>query len=359
MKKVVIVAVYFFLIAHLQVQAQNSCEATLTRAQEEFDAGRFESVPEILKPCLERSQNRDWEQRAYLLLAETYLLLENAEMADASYLKVLKANPEFETDESRDPIDLVYLSKRFTATPIFSFYGKVGLNASFATVIHDVEIEMDDPTDQVTEKYSTGAGWQGGLGVQFHYNENLGLSAELNYMFTSFIHRAKGMFQEANYSVAFTDRQTWLSVPILVRYTWTGTRLEPFAYIGASMNLLVRDRSDVVVNSNVESPVVDYLDMRNKFNRSLIAGGGLRYKWGLRYLFGEIRYSHGLSNLAVPESRFDRVSFSWPYVDDDFRLNNLMVNVGYIHPIYKPRKLKRAKTGSVLRQMGRRKNEGK
>ena len=358
MKKVVIVAVFVTLIAHLQVRGQNSCEATLTRAQEEFDAGRFESVPEILKPCLERNQNREWEQRAYLLLAETYLLLENAEMADASYLNVLKANPEFETDESRDPIDLVYLSKRFTATPIFSFYGKIGLNASFATIINDVDFEIS-PDGNVTEKFSTGAGWQGGLGVQFHYNENLGLSAELNYMFSSFVHRARGVFQEGNYSVAFTDRQTWLSVPLMVRYTWTGTRLEPFAYGGTSFNLLVRDRADVVVNSNLESPVIDYLDIRNKLNRSLVVGGGLRYKWGLRYLFGEVRWMHGLTNIAKPVSRNKMVNDSWPYVDDDFRLNNLLVNVGYIHPLYKARKLKRAKTGSVLRQMGRRKNEGK
>ncbi len=356
MSKVVLGVVIIAFLGNLQARAQNACESTLTRAQEEFDAGRFESVPEILKGCLERNQNREWEQRAYLLLAQTYLLLENSEMADASYLKVLKANPEYVTDENRDPIDLVYLSKRFTATPVFSFYGKIGLNASFTSVINDVKIS---PQGNVTEEYSTGAGWQGGVGIQFHYNENLGLSGELNYSFSSFVHRTKGLFQEGNYSLAFTDRQTWLSLPILVRYTWPGMRLEPFAYGGASINLLVRDRADIVINSNLESPVIDYLDMRNKLHRSLVVGGGLRYKWGLRYLFGEVRYAHGLTNITKPETRYNIINESWPYVDDDFRLNNLFVNVGYIHPLYKARKLKRAKTGSVLRQMGRRKNEGK
>src|SRR5688572_20280301 len=87
-------------------RAQNACELTLTNAQAEFDAGRFHAVPGLLKECLAKNQNREWQQRAYLLLAETYLLLEDNAMADESYLKVLKANPEFVTDETRDPIDL-------------------------------------------------------------------------------------------------------------------------------------------------------------------------------------------------------------------------------------------------------------
>jgi hypothetical protein len=40
-----------------------------------------------------------------------------------------------------------------------------------------------------------------------------------------------------------------------------------------------------------------------------------------------------------------------PYVDDDFRIDNLAISVGYVHPLYKPRKLKKARTKSVLRKI--------
>ena len=138
MKSILYTAI--FIIVFVPALAQNACELTLDKAQEEFDAGRFHGIPALLKDCLEKNQNREWEQRAYLLLAETYLLLEDAAKADESYLKVLKANPEFVTDETRDPIDLVYLSKKFTATPIFSLTSRIGLNTSFIRVIHDVTI---------------------------------------------------------------------------------------------------------------------------------------------------------------------------------------------------------------------------
>jgi opacity protein-like surface antigen len=334
--------------------AQTACELTLAKAQEEFDAGRFYSVPGILKDCLEKNQSRGWEQRAYLLLAETYLLLEDAANADDSYLKVLRANPEFITDETRDPIDLVYLSKRFTATPVLSFYGRLGLNWAFVHVINDVRVA---PQGEVKESYTPEIGWQGGGGVEYHYNDNFSVAAEVNIAFTSFSHRSRGLFDD-NYTGDFRNRQTWLSVPLSVRYTFDRGQLRPFAFVGYSYHLLMADKGEFVINSNTESPVVDLIDTRSKTNGSLVFGGGLKYKWGLRYLFGDVRYSAGLRNVASPGNRLDEFNETgqWVYADDDFRLNNLSISVGYVHPLYKPRKLKKARTKSILRRIGRRDN---
>ena len=347
-------AIFVSLVCITRLAAQSDCELTLLRAQEEFDAGRFYSVPEILKSCLEKNQNRDWEQRAHLLLAETYLLLEESDKADESYLNVLQADPEFATDESRDPIDLVYLSKKFTATPIISFYGKVGINTSFINVLHDVRIS---PQGDVKEQYSARAGWQGGVGAQYHYTDHLNFGGEVNYIFSSYRHRSRGVFQDGNYNIDFTEKQTWFNIPLLARYTWPVSTLEPYVYGGAFVNILLASTADIVINSNIESPVINTIEMRNRINHGLLLGGGFRYKWKLRYLFGEVRYNLGLSNLANPQHRYNEINQSWPYVDDDFRLNNLSVNIGYLHPIYKARKLKKARTKSVLRILERRNDD--
>lgn len=354
MIKSLLTAFFISLVCLTRLVAQSECELTLLRAQEEFDAGRFYSVPEILKSCLEKNQNREWKQRAHLLLAETYLLLEEPQNADESYLNVLRADPEFTTDEGRDPIDLVYLSRKFTATPILSFYGKVGLNTSFVHVLNDIRIS---PQGNIKEEYSGRTGWQGGAGVQFHYNERINFGGEVNYVFSSYRHRSRGMFQEGNYNVDFTEKQTWLNVPLLVKYTWPVATLEPYVYGGAFLNILLASRADIIINSNIESPVINVMEMRNTVNHGLLLGGGFRYKWNLRYLFGEVRYNLGMSNLANPEHRYNDVNQSWPYVDDDFRLNNLSVNIGYLHPIYKARKLKNARTKSVLRKLERRRDD--
>lgn len=346
----------FLLLLPILGAAQSACETTLIKAQEEFDAGRFDSVPTLLEECLKKNQNRDWEQRAYLLLSETYLLLENPAKADESYLKVLHADPEFLTDESRDPIDLVYLSKKFTATPIFSFYGKVGLNTSFIHVIHDVDISSGQ---EVQESYSLRSGWQGGLGLDYHYTEKLGLAMEFNYMFTSFSYTSHNLFRDGDYSLDFNDRQTWVSIPVLAKYTRTTGILRPYGYLGYSVNFLMRDRADLIINNNIESQVFDFKDKRAKFTTSAVVGGGLKYKWGLRYLFADVRFSMGLLNMANPSRRYSGITESWPYVDDDFRMNTLFLSVGYTHPLYKPRQLKNVRTKSVLRKLKRRDDESK
>jgi hypothetical protein len=341
--------------------AQNACELTLTKAQEEFDAGRFHGVPALLNDCLQKNQNREWRQRAYLLLAETYLLLQDNDKADESYLNVLRANPEFVTDETRDPIDLVYLSRKFTATPIFSLSAKIGLNTSMMRVIHDVDISQNNldlnqnetGVKPIDEKYSLKAGWQGALGLEYHYRENFSLAAEVMYSFTSFTYTSRNLFKEGNYSLEFTDKQTWMSIPVSVKYTHGQRALRPFASLGYSVNLLLRDRADMVIDGDKESEVFNYDYKRPKLHTAVVAGVGLKYKWGLRYIFGEVRYSLGMSNLTDPEHRwdnFDGINQSWPYVDDDFRMDNVYLSIGYVHPFYKARKLKKARTSSVLRK---------
>ena len=355
MKRLVVLYIVLLSVA-VPGAAQNACELTLTNAQEEFDAGRFHGIPSLLKECLEKNQNREWRQRAYILLAETYLLLEDPVNADESYLNVLRANPEFVTDETRDPIDLVYLSRKFTATPIFSLNAKIGINTSFIRVIHDVTMSSQlggPPIDPIEEDYGVKAGWQGAIGLDYHYNQSLSISAEANVAFTSFTNTTKNLFKEGNFSLAFTDRQTWLSIPVMVKYTHGEKALRPFATLGYGVSLLMRDRADMVIDGDKESEVFNYKYKRNNINTAVLLGAGLKYKWGLRYIFGEVRYSMGLSNLANATTRFDQfngINQTWPYVDDDFRMDNVYLSIGYVHPFYKARKLNKARTKSVLRK---------
>ena len=83
-----------FWSACFSALAQNECELVLNRAIEEFNAGHHYGIPAMLSECLEKNQNREWRQRAYLLLAETYLLLEDPFGSEKSYLEVLRWGDE-------------------------------------------------------------------------------------------------------------------------------------------------------------------------------------------------------------------------------------------------------------------------
>lgn len=340
---------------------QDVCELTLNRATEEFNAGHFYVIPGLLKECLDQNQNQAWRQRAYLLLAETYLLLEDPIGAEDSYLKLLKSNPEFVTREDLDPIDLVYLSKRFTATPIFSLRGHLGPNVSPIRIINDVTIGGESYSRQ---RYSFRLGWQAGAGLDYNYSERLSLSLEIDYVFTTFNYRNSNLFGRDKDAVEFTDRQNWFTAPVLVRYSGLKGRMRPYGVLGYCGHLLLSDRGNITVinrdrkmgeaavnTESVESPTLKFTHKRESFNQSVVLGGGFTLKQKLNYLFVEVRYSMGLTNVVNGANRYDDQTTRWPYVDDDFRMDNLAISVGYIHPFYKPRKLKKARTKSVLRNI--------
>lgn len=363
------VVVFCCLAISIVSHAQDECELTLTRATDEFNAGHLYGIPALLNDCLNKNQNSQWRQRAYLLLAETYLLLEDPVGAENSYLSVLHANPEYLTDATRDPIDLVYLSRKFTATPLFSFYAMLGPNTSPMRIIHDVKVGGESSTRQT---YKLRLGWQAGAGAEYHYNERLSFSAGLSYVLTGFKHITTDLFGPNKDIVELLDRQTWAVVPLIVKYGDHEGKFRPYVYGGYSFNLLLRDKGILNVfnrdlksmtdeelsSSDNETPNLTLNDHRSKLNGSLLIGGGVKYKYKLDYFFVDLRYSFGLKNITNEKNRFNNYSegLPYPYVDDDMRIDNLAISVGFIHPFYKPRKVKKPNTKSLFRKFKRKAN---
>lgn len=355
----------------LQVQAQiDDCEAQLNRATEEFNAGHFSAIAAILKPCIDQGFSREQRQRAYLLLTQTYLLMDDPIGAESSYLELLLANPEFEADPIRDPIDVVYLSKRFTAAPIFSLFGRLGINLSPVHLIQAVNITGD----QVQNKYTLRPGWLADVGLEWHPYEKISFRVELQYAHTTYKRTQSGLFENTS-RTELIDRQNWGNIPISIKYTHYQGALSPYAYIGYAVNILFSDKASLTLTDEqplniTESPVLNYSPRRNVFNRSLLTGIGIQYKFSLDYIFVDIQYAWGQTNLFNYEEAYfdydkhagpDYVSesllasgepaFRFASVDNFFRLNNLCFSVGYIHPLYKPRKLRKARTKSILRSI--------
>ncbi len=350
--------------------AQDECELILTQATDEFNAGHLSVIPTMLKDCLDKNQGRDWRQRAYLLLAETYLLLEDPTNAEKSYLSVLRANPEYITDPSRDPIDLVYLSGKFTATPIFSFHGYAGPNITPVRVIHDVQIGGESYTQQ---DYTVRIGWLAGVGAEYNYNDNLSATLGTSFTKASFKQTTTNLFGIDKDIIEFIDNQNWLTFPISIKYSQAEGKWRRYGYVGYSINFLMSDKADIEINNrdakagddtgertSFDKSIsnINLIDYRNKFNSSFFLGGGVKYKAGLDYFFLDLRYSFGMKNVANPDNRYNTstIGLPYPYVDDDFRIDNLAISIGYIHPFYKPRKLQKARTKSVLRKIEKEEN---
>jgi hypothetical protein len=375
-----IISLIVFYKSILGVAAQD-CEVTLNMATEEFNTGHFFGVPALLNPCLEEGQNREWRQRAYLLLTQTYLLLDDPIGAKNSYLKVLEANPEYVPNAERDPIDLVYFSSKFTTAPIFSLFAYTGPNVSQENVLvvsTDAVTTNPAAVSPMSKKYSVRMGYQFGVGGEWHYDENLSVTAELNFLRSAYKKTTKQFFERDE--IEIIDRQNWVRVPIAIKFSDHVGKYRPYGYIGFSIDYLLSDKAMITTTNNdlksdgsiisqppSESPLQDFSSKRNRVNQSVFIGGGLKYKMGLNYAFVDVRYSVGMKNLVAENHVYyqydgeDKTSDSFlskgdpttsmGHVDDLFRMNNLIISIGYIHPLYKPRELKRAKTKSVLKRI--------
>ncbi len=364
----------------LPVAAQDGCEVTLNMATDEFNTGHFYGVPELIGPCLDGGQNREWRQRAYLLLTQAYLLLDDPIGAKNSYLKVLEANPEYVPNADRDPIDLVYFSTKFTTSPLFSLFSSTGGNISLIKVLKDVGTFPQNPEfeSSISKKYSLRPGFQIGAGVEWHYDENLSATVGIDYVRSAYKKTTSKIFGRDK--IEIVDRQNWFRLPIAVKFSDHVGKYRPYGYIGFSFDYLTSDKATITTVNNdsltgpnpfnsqtSESPPRNFTSKRNRFNQSIFIGGGVKYKLGLNYAFIDLRYSLGLRNIVDDKKLYyeydgaDKTSdsflkkgesvFAAGYVDDLFRMNNLMISIGYIHPLYKPRELKRAKTKSILRRI--------
>lgn len=360
MRIVAIVLLISAVISSVPSYSQNTdCEQVLIHADDEFNAGRFYGIPALLKPCLENGFSNEQKVRAYLILTQAYLILDDPIGADDSYLKLLRADPEFVADPSRDPIDVYYLSKKFTSTPVFTPHFRVGLNTCIPRTIHEINtsgIALD-------RRDVFKPGLQAGVGVDWNIDNHWSIGAEGNYAYKAFKRETKGYFRHDNFEL--TERQNWIDIPLYVKYADDSGKIRPFGYIGMAFNLLISSSGSLrfvdITPPQSEFPAtgpdekINY--KRNTINRSLVIGGGFKYKIGKDFVYADVRYMAGLTNLTKTEKNyyaedgsFDPSIPQYQYISDLFRLDNLSISFGYIHPIYNPRKKTRPKIGFLKKK---------
>lgn len=341
------------------------CLQTLTQANEEFNAGRFFGIPSLLKGCIDNGFSDEQRFQAYYLLAQVYLILDDPIAAEDSYLKLLKSDPEYVATPDKDPIDLVYLSKKFTATPIFTPHLRIGGNVSIARLIHEINTEGYD----VNRSNKLRPGFHFGAGVDWNLNDNLSISAEALLAFKTSKFVKTGISTDDTQEV--TERQTWVDVPIYVKYRDNLGNVRPFGYAGFALNMLISARAELRTENisaggslvPTEGPNVQLAYKRNFLNRSFLLGGGAYYKIGKDFIFADLRYMAGMTNLTdTKENYYDKdgnlstTISRYRWTGDYFRLDNLSLSIGYVKPLYNPRKIKRVKTKKVMRDISKEDN---
>lgn len=353
--------IFFILVNFLsvtQLLAQDQCTVSLNEAEDKYDQGRLYEIPEMLQSCLSEGFSKEQKIRAYRLLTLTYLLLDYYEEADKTYLELLKLSPEYTTNEELDPMELINHSEKFTTKPIFYLtLGKVGVNYSFANVLLDYSLSSSNNN---SSKYSSNFGFDLGLGAEMVLIQNLHIAAEIYYSRKSVhLKDTHWDFYTTNMDIVHSD----IEVPIMLKYNFFRGKVNPFVLGGVKPEFLlgssIQKIEGVYLAESEDDPgnfeeyparlreKINTNEMRNRFNYSMFLGAGLNYKIGLNYIVFEARYAMGMLNVTNVKNRWredftDGRDLKFPpgQVNDDFKLNSLSVLIGFVKPLYKPRKIK-------------------
>lgn len=362
----------FFLISCIipALSQTNECEQTLNQAGDEFNAGHFYGIPALLKPCIEKNVfSSEQKVRAYLLLCQAYLIIDDPIAAEDSYLKLLTADPEYVANDEKDAIDVVFLSKKFTSTPIFTPHIRIGGNTSLYRTIYDINTQSRPNSLRHVLK----PGFQVGGGVDWNITDNISLCSEVLFSYKAFKSIRSGIAIDDRQTI--TEKQLWFDVPLYLKYTDHQGLIRPFFYAGIAANFLMRSRaamefvneSPSIPSQTVSAgPDADLYYFRRKVNRSLVFGGGVRYKIGKDFVFADLRYMAGLTNLSNNSYSPDQNSngkvtsnraSQYESVDSKFRLDNLSISVGYVRPLYNPRKIKKARGANKVSRIIKQKSK--
>jgi hypothetical protein len=337
LKYYIVFIVLFFFTSVLNAQESN-CALKLDEAENLYEMGELDSIPSLLRSCINDGFENEELSRAYKLLIRTYLFEDYQEMAELTMLTFLKKFPEYEL-KANDPIEFTYLYKSYKTVPIFSIGIIGGLNYSFVRII--TPYSLDDAEDYSGEYSVSGIGYQVGLQLKRYITDEIEINVDGIYVNKKFDYTIEQLDSKLNYK----ESQTHLSFPISGTYDFKYKMLRPFVRFGFTFDYLIGSTASVersfTGDNNREAltgPDIDIIDDRNPLNFSLLFGAGIKYDLKKNgYFMLDLRYNLGLTNSVNGKTRFsnDEKIYYYNYVDDDFALSNMYISVGYAYPFYR------------------------
>jgi hypothetical protein len=338
------------------VSSQEGCSFILEEAQEMFDAGLIESVPDKLAGCLESGLRAEEKIQAYKLVILSYLYDDNFEEADATMLRFLSDFPSYEP-VATDPMEFLKLKETYDTRPVLLMGASFGINFSFPFVPDAARMGTTDFVKHPGE-YSPGGP---GINISFRLDKRIGPALYLSGGFLSMSNRYEYKLEAESDHVGFTgditdfsiigyrETQNRMALPVGLSYVFAEGDFKPFVAAGISPGMLIaatangtRDYSTTGTFRYNPVSVVneDVLPARKIFFMMIYAGAGFSYKLGPGELFLDTRYYLNFQNQVRANNRFDgRMAFDILYVSDNFSLNSLAFTVGYLFPVFNPKKI--------------------
>jgi opacity protein-like surface antigen len=275
--------------------------------------------------------NYRWQ--AFRLSALSYLLAGDAVSARKSALEFLRINPTYSSNVVSDSREFRSILQTLVVIPKFSIgiAATAGSNITFPRIINSYSISAYDKT------YKSIGSYQFGIQIGYTLSENFALNLGISNTGKAF----KTEYTVNPWSYQVNEKMQFLEFPLTARYSfYKNRRLRPYAQAGvyyghlsSSYNDFYRTSSDALENSSAVH--LSSIDRRQRNHIGALCGFGFFYKLWKGHINLEFDAYQGFTNITDDRVRYDFLDLTqrFEYVDDDMKLSNLMVSLGYTYYI--------------------------
>jgi len=339
-----IFSLLLFLLNIFNLEAQvNKCALNLIDAREKFNAGLIEEVPGLLLDCIESGFTDEDRIEAYKLLINAYIFDDYPDLAEKFMLQFLNQYPGYKVADN-DPFEFVNLFDQFDNHPRYSIGFNIGTNLSMVRVTEPFGVY---DLNKVSGDYSGVPGLNISGIFNYYLTPRIELSAEPGYSVTNFKYEVTPFpFTQTEYK----EQQGRIDLPLSVLYSFDAKTFSPYLRWGLRGSYLLMSKGESkrsfldtggVEFGDIVSDGIDISDRRVPLQLSSFIGGGARYNIHKAYFFVDVRYNFGFTGQVDPASRQDLNDDNiWLYyhIEDDFKLNDLSLTVGFTRVFYNPKR---------------------
>jgi len=315
------------------------CAVNLRNAENLFNSGLVEEVPELLESCLQSGFTKAEELSAYKLIIRSYLFDDKTELAEQMMLEFLKKNPEYEISPT-DNGDFIYLFNKYRVKPVIQLGIHGGVNMTYVTGISQNSVSGNSVEGKYNNESVTLVA--GGI-LRYRFSDKFELGLEINYSEASYTYTERFLGYQ---NIIYNKKQRRLVAPLNAYYSpWSFGGFIPYLKLGAGVAYTFstdgQPTTDNIDDNNTgEDPgaTVDRIDYTIKLDPIISAGIGMKYKLPSSYVFLDIGTMAGIRNQFVP-GKYSSLESNYKFTGNELRLNTLRFSVGYIFIIYKPEKI--------------------
>jgi len=340
--KRILLFLFIVFLGHTALQAQNTaCTEQLKIVQRSFDDGLLDDIPLLLADCMKDKNGFTKEEKAnaYKLLIQTYLFSEEILKADEVMIQFLSEFPSYKLADN-DPKEFINLYNTYRTTPIFKLEVLAGLSFCMPLVVQYFGTYPLPATHPV-------------------YKSKTGYSFEINYINTllkNFNYSIGASFTLSNLGytnepfdytlVTASLNNMYLGLPLALRYNYTLKGLNLFAKAGIEPVLLLKSSADLTRADNISNePIIgteDLISFHNKTDLRPFLSVGIKINVGSDQLMlsAGYKFSTKIQFNALERNSNNPLEEKYRFTEDDLLLNQSIVSLSYIRPIYKPKKIR-------------------